>query len=412
MVVTGLGGIASIGNSAREIWDNSIKGVSGAGYITKFDTTNHKVKFACEIKGYDPLQHFDKKELKRMDLYTQYALICTEEALRDSNLNLDKLDKTRIAVVWSSGIGGLKTLEEELSSFYLNGRIPRFNPFFVPKMIVDIASGYISIKYNIKGPSYSTVSACSSSSNAIVDGFLLIKHGVVDIAIVGGSEAAITEAGVGGFAAMQALSTRNDDPTTASRPFDKDRDGFVMGEGGATLILENHIHALKRDAKIYAEIAGFGLSSDAYHLTAPHPNGEGAVKSMLSAITYAKISPSDVDCINAHATSTKLGDEVETKAILNAFGEDAYKLNITAPKSMIGHCLGAAGAIESLLTVLIVYEDIVPPTINHFSDDPNIDNKLNFTFNAPQKRTVNFAINNSFGFGGHNCSILFKKWGI
>jgi len=410
VVVTGLGAITPIGNSVPAFWDSLLKGVSGASPISRFDASKFKTQFACDVKGFDAGEHFDRKEARKYDLYAQFGLVCAHEAILDSGIDLDALDKDRAGVIWASGIGGLGTFSEEVTAFALGDGTPRFNPFFIPKMIADITSGHISIRYGLRGPNFATVSACASSANSVVDAFNYIRLGKAEMFVCGGSEAALCPAGIGGFNALHALSTRNDDPTTASRPFDKDRDGFVLGEGGGALILEEYEHAIARGAKIYAEVAGGGLSADAYHMTAPHPEGLGAIKSMRDAILDAEIQLTDIDHINTHGTSTPLGDVAETSAIISLFGEHAYKININSTKSMTGHLLGAAGAIESIATILAVQNDIIPPTINHFTDDPELDNKLNLTFNQPQKRQVNYAISNTFGFGGHNVSVLFKKY--
>ena len=410
VVITGLGALTPIGNSCDEYWKNLLLGVSGAAPISRFNPALFKTQFACEVKGFDILKYVDIKESRKMDLFAQFAIASSCEAMEDSKIDLSLLNLERAGVVWGTGIGGFTTCVEEMSNFAHGDGVPRFNPFFIPRIIGDIAAGQISMRFGLKGPNYVTTSACASSANAIADAFNLIRLGKIDFAITGGSEAPISEAGVGGFNAMQAISTRNDDPKTASRPFDKGRNGFVMGEGSGALILEELNHAIKRGAKIYAEIGGCGLSSDAYHLTAPQPEGEGARLAMKNALEEACLPVEAVDHINTHGTSTPLGDIAETKAIKSLFGEHAYKININAIKSMIGHLLGAAAAVESVATVLTIYNDIVPPTINHFEDDENIDNKLNFTFNKAQNRIVNVAISNAFGFGGHNTSILFKKY--
>jgi len=410
VVITGLGALTPIGNSCDEYWKNLLLGVSGACPITRFDAALFKTQFACEVKNFDILNYADVKESRKMDLFTQFAVASVHEAMEDCKVDVSSLDCNRAGIVWGTGIGGFTTCMEEMYTFANGDGTPRFNPFFIPKIIGDIAAGWLSMRYGFKGPNYVTTSACASSANAIADAFNLIRLGKIDFAIAGGSEAPINQAGVGGFNAMQALSTRNDDPKTASRPFDKGRDGFVMGEGGGALILEELNHAIKRGAKIYAEIGGCGLSSDAHHLTAPLPDGAGACMAMKNALEDAELPVEAVDNINTHGTSTPLGDIAETTAIQTLFGKHAYNLNINAIKSMIGHLLGAAGAVESVATVLTVYNDIVPPTINHFVDDENLDNKLNFTFNKAQERVVNVAISNAFGFGGHNTSILFKKY--
>ncbi|MCX6167332.1 MAG: beta-ketoacyl-ACP synthase II [Sphingobacteriales bacterium] len=410
VVVTGLGALTPIGNTVPEFWNNLLNGVSGANPITHFDTTLFKTKFACEVKNFDPEQFMDRKDARKLDPFVHFALASTDEAVKDAGLDFENLDTNRIGVIWGSGIGGLKTFSDEVTNFAGGDGTPRFNPFFIPKMILDIAPGHISIKYGLRGPNFSTVSACASSTNALIDAFNYVRLGMADIIISGGSEAIIYEAGIGGFNAMHALSTRNDDPKTASRPFDKDRDGFVAGEGSGTLILEELDHALARGAKIYAELVGGGMSADANHITAPHPDGLGAKLVMTNALRDAGMSTSDIDYINVHGTSTPLGDISETKAIQSLFGEDAYRLNISSTKSMTGHLLGAAGAVEAIASVLSVQNDIIPPTINHFTDDPEIDPKLNLTFNKAQKREVRAAQSNTFGFGGHNASVIFKKY--
>ena len=410
VVVTGLGALTPIGNNIPDFWNALISGVSGAAPITHYDTEKFKTKFACEVKNFNPEDFLDKKESRKIDPFVRFALAATAEAVMDAGLDFDKLDTNRIGVIWGSGIGGLKTFFDEVSNFATGDGTPKFNPFFIPKMILDIAPGHISIKYGLRGPNFSTVSACASSTNALIDSYNYIRLGMADMFVSGGSEAMINEAGMGGFNAMHALSTRNDDPTTASRPFDKDRDGFVAGEGAATIILEELEHAKKRGAKIYAELVGCGMSADANHITAPHPEGLGAKLVMSAALKDAGLTTSDIDYINVHGTSTPLGDISEVKAIVNLFGEDAFKLNISSTKSMTGHLLGAAGAIEAIAAILAVKNDIVPPTINHFTDDPGFDPKLNFTFNKAQKRTVNAALSNTFGFGGHNASVIFKKY--
>jgi 3-oxoacyl-[acyl-carrier-protein] synthase II len=409
VVVTGLGAITPLGNSVDEFWNNLVNGVSGCAPITHFDTANFKTKFACEVKNYNPTDFFDRKEVKKLDLFAQYAIIAAEQAIQESGIAAESINKDRVGVIWGAGIGGLLTFLEEVRSYVNGGEIPRFSPFFIPKMIADIASGHISIKYGFRGPNFGTVSACASSTNALADAYNLIRLGKADVFVVGGSEAAINEAGVGGFNSMQALSTRNDDPTTASRPFDKNRDGFVIGEGGGSIILEEYEHAIKRGAPIYCEMIGAGMTADAYHLTAPHPDGLGARNVMLSALEDNQTPIEAVDYINVHGTSTPLGDIAETKAIIDVFGEHAYKLNVSSTKSMTGHLLGAAGAIEAMACILAIKHGIVPPTINHFELDPEIDSKLNLTFNKAQKREINVALSNTFGFGGHNASVLFKK---
>ncbi|MES2629837.1 MAG: beta-ketoacyl-ACP synthase II [Bacteroidota bacterium] len=410
VVVTGLGALTPIGNTVPEYWNGIINGVSGAGPITHFDASKFKTRFACEVKGYDPANHFDRKEARKLDPFAQYAMVVAHEAYLDAGLDTAAVNVDRVGVIWGSGIGGLQTFQEECFDFAKGDGTPRFNPFFIPKMIADIASGHISIRYGYRGPNFTTVSACASANNAMIDGFNYIRLGKADIIITGGSEAAVNEAGIGGFNALHALSVNNDNYATASRPFDKDRDGFVLGEGGAAIILEEYEHAVKRGAKIYAEIVGGGLSADAYHITAPHPEGLGALNVMRAALEDAGMQPSDIDYINVHGTSTPLGDLAETKAIKTVFGEQAYNLNISSTKSMTGHLLGAAGAIEAVASILAVQNGIVPPTINHFTDDPEIDNKLNFTFNTAQKREIRAALSNTFGFGGHNTSVIFKKY--
>jgi len=410
VVVTGLGALTPIGNSVEEYWKGLINGVSGAGPITRFDVTKFKTRFACEVKGFNPENYFDRKEVRKYDIYSHFGLISADEAVKDAGFDMSKLDGNRVGVIMASGIGGLDTLISEVSNFLQGDGTPRFNPFFIPKMISDITAGHISIKYGFRGPNFATVSACASSANALVDAFNYIRLDIADAFVAGGAEAALNPAGVGGFNAMHALSTRNDDFLTASRPFDKDRDGFVIGEGAGVLIFEELEHALNRGAKIYAEVAGGGLSGDAYHMTQPHPEGLGAILSMKGALKDSGLTTKDIDHINTHGTSTPLGDIVEPKAIQSVFGEDAYRININSTKSMTGHLLGAAGAIESIASILAVKNDIVPPTINHFTDDPEIDNKLNFTFNKAQHRVVNAALTNTFGFGGHNASLIFKKF--
>lgn len=409
-VITGMGALTPVGNSLTEYWENLIAGKSGAAPITHFDASKFKTQFACEVKNFDPEAHFDRKEARKLDPYAQYALVTATEAWADAGLNEELIDHDRAGVIWGSGIGGLKTFYDECSEFALGDGTPRFNPFFIPKMIADIAAGHISMKWNLRGPNFTTVSACASSTNSLIDSFNYIRLGMADIFVTGGSEAAVTQAGVGGFNAMKALSQRNDSPETASRPFDLDRDGFVLGEGSGCLIVEELEHALARGAKIYAEIVGGGMSADAHHITAPHPEGLGAINVMRSALRDAGLQPSDIDYINVHGTSTPLGDIAESKAIKEVFGTDAYNLNISSTKSMTGHLLGAAGAIEAIACVMSVKNDLVPPTINHFTDDPAFDPKLNFTFNQAQKRVVNAAISNTFGFGGHNASIIVKKF--
>lgn len=410
VVVTGMGALTPIGNNLQDYWKALQNGVSGAAPITHFNPENFKTKFACEVKSFEVTDFIHRKEARKMDLFCQYAMVASDEAIIDSNLNLDEINLDRAGVIWGSGIGGMNSFQQETTNFAQGNGIPRYNPFFIPKLISDIPAGHISIKHGFRGPNFTTVSACASSTNSLIDAFNYIKWNKADIFIAGGSEACVFETGIGGFNAMMALSTRNNDPKTASRPFDKDRDGFVMGEGGGAIVIEEYEHALKRGAKIYAEIVGGGLTADAYHITAPHPEGLGARNVMRLAIEEAKISVTDVDYINVHGTSTPLGDIAETKAIKSLFGEHAYSLNISSTKSMTGHLLGAAGVIESIACIMAVKDDIIPPTINHFTDDPDIDNKLNLTFNKAQKRTVNYALTNTFGFGGHNASVLFKKY--
>jgi 3-oxoacyl-[acyl-carrier-protein] synthase II len=411
VVVTGLGALTPIGNTVSEYWNALLAGKSGAAPITHFDSSKFKTQFACEVKNFNVEDFMDRKESRKLDQFSQYAIVTATQAVEDSGLlDYSFVNLDRIGVVWGSGIGGLKTFQDEAKDFFAGDGTPRFNPFFIPKMIADIAAGHISIKYGFRGPNYVTVSACASSTNAIIDSFNLIRLGKADAIVTGGSEAAVNEMGMGGFNALKALSTRNDSPETASRPFDLDREGFVLGEGGGALILEEYSHAIKRGATIYAEVVGGGMSGDAYHMTAPHPEGIGARNTMLAALEDAEISPSDIDYINVHGTSTPLGDAAEIKAIQAVFGDHAYKLNISSTKSMTGHLLGAAGAIEAIACVLSVLNDVVPPTINHFTDDPELDNKLNFTFNKAQKRVVNIALSNTFGFGGHNTSVIVKKY--
>ncbi len=410
VVVTGLGSINPLGKNIPETWQNLINGVSGADNITHFDTSKFKTKFACEVKNYDYKKYFNRKEARKYDLYAQFALIAADEAVKDANFNFESLNLNRAGVIWGAGIGGLNTFLSEISDFAKGDGTPRFSPFFIPKMIANIASGHISIKYGFKGPNYTTVAACASSASAICDAFNYIRFNKADVFITGGSEAAINEAGIGGFNSMRAISTRNDDPKTASRPFDVDRDGFILGEGGAAIILEEYEHAIKRGAHIYAELVGAGLNADAYHMTAPDPTGTGASNVMELAIEDAGVKTTDIDYINVHGTSTGLGDIAETKAILKTFKEHAYKLSISSTKSMTGHLLGAAGAIEAIASILATKNDIIPPTINQFNLDPEIDSNLDFTFNKAKKRVVNYAISNTFGFGGHNATLLFKKF--
>ncbi|MDN4164899.1 beta-ketoacyl-ACP synthase II [Cytophagales bacterium LB-30] len=410
VVVTGLGALTPIGNTVPEYWNGLVNGVSGAAPITRFNAEKFRTKFACELKGFNAEDHIDKKEARKMDPFTQYGLVAVEEAMKDSGLDLEKINHDRAGVIWGSGIGGLKTFQDEVTAFNAGDGTPRFNPFFIPKMIADISAGYISIKYGFRGPNFVTVSACASATNALIDAFNYIRLNKADIIISGGSEAAVTEAGVGGFNAMKALSERNDSPQTASRPFDADRDGFVLGEGAGALILESLDHALARGAKIYAEVVGGGMSADANHITAPHPEGLGAMNVMINALSDAGLKPEEVDYINVHGTSTPLGDLSESTAILRVFGEHAYKLNISSTKSMTGHLLGAAGAIEAIASILAIKEQTVPPTINHFTDDERVDPKLNLTFNKAQKRKIRVALSNTFGFGGHNTSIIVKQY--
>lgn len=409
VVITGIGALTPIGNTLPEFWEGLKAGKSGAAPITRFDASLFKTRFACELKGFDPTKFMDRKESRKLDPSTQYALVASDEAIIHSGLELNSLDPDRVGVIWGSGIGGLLTFQEEVKSFAKGDGTPRFNPFFIPKMIPDISAGHISIKYGFRGPNYAVVSACATSTHAIYDAYTHLRLGKADIFVTGGSEAAVCEAGVGGFNAMKALSERNDSPETASRPYDKDRDGFVLGEGAGALILEEYEHAKARGAKIYAEIVGGGMSADAYHITAPHPEGAGITKVMQHALTDAGMKPSDIDYINTHGTSTPLGDLGEVKAIQQVFGAHAGKINISSTKSMTGHLLGAAGAVEVIACLLAINEGIVPPTINHFTDDEGLDSSLNLTFNKAQKRTVNIALSNTFGFGGHNASIIIKK---
>ena len=410
VVVTGIGVLTPIGNNLQEYWEGLVSGQSGAAPITLFDATNFKTQFACEVKNFNPTDFLDRKEARKLDRFCQFAMVVANEVFKDSGLDVEKIDSDRAGVIWGSGIGGMNTFYTESVNFGTGNGTPRFNPFFIPKLISDIPTGHISIKYGFRGPNFTTVSACASSTNALIDAFNYIKWNKADIFIAGGSEACVYEPGIGGFNAMMALSTRNDDPKTASRPFDKDRDGFVMGAGSGAIVLEEYEHAKKRGATIYAELVGGGLTADAHHITAPHPDGLGACNVMRLAIEDANAKISDIDYINVHGTSTPLGDIAETKAIKSLFGEQAYKLNISATKSMTGHLLGAAGVIESIACIMAVKNDIVPPTINHITDDPEIDNKLNLTFNKAEKRKINFALSNTFGFGGHNASVVFKKY--
>lgn len=410
VVVTGIGALTPLGNSVNDYWQGLINGVSGADMITLFNASKFRTKFACEVKGFDPTQFLDKKEARKIDRFTQLALVASDQAMSDAALNKENINPDRVGVVFASGIGGLITFQNEVTDFAKGDGTPRFNPFFIPKMILDIAAGQISMRHNLRGPNYAVVSACASSTNAIIDALYLLRLGKADIVVTGGSEAVISEAGVGGFNAMKAMSERNDDPKTASRPYDKDRDGFVMGEAAGVLVLEELEHAKARGAKIYCEVVGGGATADAHHITAPHPEGLGAKNVMLVALADAGMKSEDIDYINTHGTSTPLGDVAETKAIMDVFGQHAYNLNISATKSMTGHCLGAAGVIEAIACIQAVVHDIIPPTINHFTDDPDLDPKLNFTFNKAQKRTVNAALSNTFGFGGHNACVIVKKY--
>ena len=409
VVITGMGALTPIGNNLSEFWQGLKEGKSGAAPITYFDCSEFKTKFACELKNFDPLNFFDRKEIKKLDRFTQYALVSTDEAINDSGLNIEKENKDRIGVIWGSGIGGLETFQNEVIEFQKGDGSPRFNPFFIPKFIPDIAPGMISIKYGFAGPNFATVSACASSSNAIIDALNYIRLGYADVMVAGGSEAGVTIAGIGGFNSLHALSKRNENPAKASRPFDRDRDGFVLGEGSGTLILEDYDHAKARGAKIYAELSGFGLSADAHHITAPHPEGEGAIKVMKNCLEDSAVKIDGVDTINMHGTSTPLGDIAETKAVLKVFGENSYNININSTKSMTGHLLGAAGSVEAISCIMSIKEGIIPPTINHENFDENIDSNLNFTFGKAVKRNVNTAMSNTFGFGGHNACVLFKK---
>lgn len=410
VVVTGIGALTPIGNNLHDYWNGLINGVSGADRITLFDCSKFRTQFACELKQFDPLAHLDKKEARKIDRFTQAALVVSDQAVEDAGLKSDQINPDRVGVICSSGIGGLTTFQHEVMDFAKGDGTPRFNPFFIPKMILDIAAGQISMRHGFRGPNYAVVSACASSTHAMIDAFNLIRLGKADVILAGGSESVICEAGVGGFNAMKALSERNDDPKTASRPFDKDRDGFVMGEGAGLLVLEELEHALRRGARIYCEMAGGGATADAHHITAPHPEGLGALNVMRATLEDANMKPEDIDYINVHGTSTPLGDIAETKAILGVFGEHAYKLNISSTKSMTGHLLGAAGAVEAIACVMSVVHGIVPPTINHFTDDPELDAGLNFTFNKAQHRPVRAALSNTFGFGGHNASVIVKQY--
>ena len=411
VVVTGLGAITPLGNNVSDYWNALLNGVSGAAPITRFDASKFKTQFACEVKGFNVEDYLDRKEARKLDPFSQYGLCSSIQAMKDAGLDGENaFDPDRAGVIWGSGIGGLQTFQDECFNFSKGDGTPRFNPFFIPKMIADICSGHISIRFGMRGPNFTTVSACASGTNSLIDALTYIRLGKADIIVAGGSEAAVCEAGVGGFNAMHALSTRNDSPETASRPFDADRDGFVLGEGAGCIILEDLDHAIKRGAKIYAEVAGGGMTADANHITAPHPEGLGALNVMRNALKDADMNADEIDYVNVHGTSTPLGDVAETKAILGVFAEHAYKLNISSTKSMTGHLLGAAGAIEAMACILAVKNDIIPPTINHFNDDPTLDNKLNFTFHKPQKRIVRAALSNTFGFGGHNASVIVKKY--
>lgn len=410
VVVTGIGALTPLGNNLQDYWQSLKSGISGADNITHFDASNFKTQFACELKDFNITDFIDRKEARKIDKFSQYALVVADEAIKSSNLDVNSINSDRAGVIWGSGIGGMETFFKESSGYATGGGLPRFSPFFIPKLISDIPAGHISIKYKFRGPNFTTVSACASSTNAIIDAFNYIKLNKADIFIAGGSEACIFEPGIGGFNAMMALSTRNEDPKTASRPFDKDRDGFVMGEGGGALVLEEYEHAIKRGAPIYAELVGGALTADAHHITAPHPEGKGAKNVMQHVIEEANISKNHVDYINVHGTSTPLGDVAEIKAIINLFGDHAYNLNISSTKSMTGHLLGAAGVIEAIACIMAVKDDVIPPTINHETPDPQIDGKLNLTLNKSQHREVNYAISNTFGFGGHNASVLFKKY--
>lgn len=410
VVVTGLGALTPLGNTVSETWNGMVNGVSGAGPITHFDSSKFKTQFACEVKNFDPLNFFDRKEVRKFDPFTIYGLVSADEAVKDANLSSETINVDRVGVIWASGIGGMSTIFDEITGFATGDGTPRFGPLMIPKMIADIAAGQISIRHGFRGPNFATISACASSANALIDAYSYIRLGLADAFVTGGSEAAISIAGVGGFNAMHALSTRNDDPATASRPFDKDRDGFVIGEGGVALVFEELDHALARGAKIYAEVAGIGMSGDAHHITAPHPEGLGALNSMRMALEVAGMTPADIDHVNTHGTSTPLGDIAETKALASLFGEHSKDVAVNSTKSMTGHLLGAAGAIEATASILAVQNDIVPPTINHFTDDPEVDQTLNYVFNKPLKKTINTALSNTFGFGGHNATLIFKKY--
>jgi 3-oxoacyl-[acyl-carrier-protein] synthase II len=410
VVVTGMGALTPLGNSIPDYWNGLINGISGADFITQFDASKFKTRFACEIKNFEPTDFLERKEARKIDRFTQTALVASDQAVKDAGISRENVDPDRVGVISASGIGGLITFQEEVMNFAKGDGTPRFNPFFIPKMILDIAAGQISMRHGFRGPNFAVVSACASSTNGMMEAFNLIRLGKADIILAGGAESVISEAGLGGFNAMKALSERNDDPKTASRPYDKDRDGFVMGEAAGIVVLEELEHALKRGAKIYCEFAGAGATADAYHITAPHPHGLGAKHVMIAALEDAGMKPEDIDYINTHGTSTPLGDVAEVKAIVDVFGENSYKLNISATKSMTGHCLGAAGVVEAIACIMSVKEDIVPPTINHFTDDPGLDSRLNFTFHKAQKRTVNAALSNTFGFGGHNACLIVKKY--
>jgi 3-oxoacyl-[acyl-carrier-protein] synthase II len=410
VVVTGLGAITPIGNTIDEYWNSLINGVSGAAMITLFDASKFKTKFGCEVKGFDPTDFLEKKEARKIDRFTQIALVASDQAVKDAGIDKDNVNTDRVGVVFASGIGGISTFQEEVINFAKGDGTPRFNPFFIPKMILDIAAGQISMRHGFRGPNFAVVSACASSTNAMMESFNLLRLGLADVILTGGAESVIIEAGVGGFNAMKALSERNDDPKTASRPYDKDRDGFVIGEGAGLIVLEELEHARARGARIYCELIGCGATADAHHITAPHPEGLGAKNVMNAALTDARMKPGDIDYINTHGTSTPLGDVAEVKAIVDVFGEHAYKLNISSTKSMTGHCLGAAGVIEAIACIKSVMHDIVPPTINHFTDDPELDPRLNFTFRKAQHRTVRAALSNTFGFGGHNACVIMKKY--
>ena len=410
VVVTGIGIISPIGNNLEDYWTNLVNGVSGAGPITLYDATKFKTRIACEVKNFNPEDYFERKEVRKLDRFTQFGLAASDMAMADAGLSKDNINPDRVGVIFGSGIGGVLTFQQEVADFAKGDGTPRYSPFFIPKMILDIASGQISMRHNLRGPNFAVVSACATSTNCIMEAFNLLRLNKADIILAGGSEAAVVEAGMGGFVSMKALSERNDDPATASRPYDKDRDGFVMGEAGAIIVMETLKSALARGAKIYCEVAGAGATADAYHITAPHPEGLGARNVMKAALEDAEMKPEDIDYINTHGTSTPLGDGAEVKAILNVFGDHAYDLNISSTKSMTGHCLGAAGVIEAIAAIMSVKHNVVPPTINHFTDDPEIDPKLNFTFNKAQQRTVNAALSNTFGFGGHNACVILKKY--